>query len=259
MKIYIYILFIWVGCICQVSAETAQDTLNLLNKEIPLGRFNRNITNYTVASKGQWMFGLTASYTNHINDNYELLGIFKDFDTEGYNFKVNPFVAYFFRNNHAAGARATYSRTFLKVNNVSLDFDDDVNFSVKDIYLLQQMYSGTGFIRSYVGLGSSKRFGLFNETYITFSGGNAKLLRGTGEALNGTYSQIRALNVGVMPGLTAFITNNIGVEVSFGVAGFEYRKETQIHNQVETGVRRSSGANFKIDLFSINIGLAVYL
>lgn len=257
MKLYILVAFL--ACGLSASAQFTGDTLRIWHKKIPLGRYNRSIINYPVAARGQWMFGLNASYTNHVNDNYELLNILKDADTEGYTFKVNPFFAYFFRENRAVGSRFTYQRTFMKINNVSLEFDDDLDFSIQDVYFLEHLYSGSGFIRSYVGLGSSKRFGLFNETYIMFSGGNAKILRGDGENLNGTYSKIRALNVGVTPGLTAFITNNVGVEVSFGVAGFEYRKEKQIHNQVEVGERRSSGINFKIDLFSINIGLAVYL
>lgn len=259
VKITLYILWLCLICGLPVSAQISGDTLKILHKQIPLDRFNRKIINFPVAAKGQWIFGLNASYTNHVNDNYQLLNMLKESDTEGYTFKINPFFAYFFQQNRAVGSRFTYERTFIRINNVSLDIDDDMNFSIKDIYYLQHLYSGSGFVRSYIGLGSSKRFGLFNETYITLSGGNGKMIRGNGESLNGTYSRIRALNVGVTPGLTAFITNNIGVEVSFGVAGFEYRKEKQIHNHVQVGERRSSGVNFKIDLFSINIGLAVYL
>lgn len=259
-KIKIYILFILIGCsTCDLYGSMPVDTFRLLNKTIPLGRFDRGIVNHTVVPKKQLLLGLSASYTTFINDDYELLNLMKDFDAQGYTVSVKPFIGYFFKDNQMAGLRMAYNRTFLRIDNISLDIDADISFSVKDIYLLEHLFSGTGLYRNYVSLGSSKRFALFNETSITISGGNAKLIRGTGESLDGTYSQIRQLQVGVAPGMTAFIMDNVGVEVSLGVAGFKYRKETQISNQVEQGSRRNSGANFKIDLFSISIGLAVYL
>jgi len=255
-KIQLYILFVFIGC--TVSNCYAADTLKLWKKEIPLG-IDRGIKNYTVVPKGQILIGLTAGYTTFVNEDYELLSIFKEFDAEGYTFSFKPFIAYFFRDNSMAGLRFGYSRTLLKLNNISLEFDDDMDFNLSNIYLLEQKYSGTGLVRNYFGLGGSKRFALFNETSITFSGGDAKFVRGQSETLDGTFSTIRELQVGVTSGLTAFITNNIGIEVSLGVAGFKYRKEKQVHNQVETGESRTSGINFKIDLFSIGIGLAVYL
>lgn len=244
---------------CTVLNGYATDTLKIFKKEIPLGRMDRGIVDYTVIPKGQVMIGTTVSYTTFVNEDYELLSIFKDFDAEGHTFSFKPFIAYFYRDNSMAGLRFGYTRTLLKVNNISLEFDDDMDFNLNNIYLLEHKYSGTGFVRNYVGLGGSKRFALFNETSITFSGGEAKFVRGKNETLDGTYSTIRELQVGITPGLTAFIMNNVGIEVSFGVAGFTYRKERQVHNRVEAGMHQSSGANFKIDLFSIGIGLAVFL
>lgn len=43
--------------------------------------------------------------------------------------------------------------------------------------------------------------------------------------------------------------------MSFGVAGFKYRWEKQRDESGEVGKRNSSGANFKINLFNINIGI----
>lgn len=262
LKIKLYILFALIGCSSTQLAFGSMpvDTLKILNKAImPLGRLDRGIVNHTIVPKKQVLLGLSASYTTFINDDYELLSLLKDFDAQGYMVSVKPFVGYFFKDNQMAGLRMGYSRTFLRLDNVSIDLDDDMNFSVSDVYLLEHQYSGTGLIRSYINIGNSKRFALFNETSITFSAGTAKMLRGSGESLNGTHSKIQELHVGVAPGLTAFIMDNVGVEVSFGVAGFKYREQTQVHNQVEHGSRRNSGANFKIDLFKISLGLAVYL
>ncbi|MCD8043743.1 MAG: hypothetical protein LUH10_11835 [Tannerellaceae bacterium] len=220
-------------------------------------RFNRKIENYLYAPKGSWMVGLTVSYLTFDSKESQLLSLLKDFDCTAYTVQVNPFFSYFFRDNLSAGIRFSYGRTFGRLDNLELDFGDDLDLSVNDVFYQQQIYTGTGFVRTYIGLDKEKRFGLFNETSISFGGGTAKFVSGKGEAVTGTYSEIRKLNVGFKPGLSVFIMNNAAVEVSFGVAGFNYRKETQITDQVEESVFRNSGANFKINLFNINIGIII--
>ena len=59
--------------------------------------------------------------------------------------------------------------------------------------------------------------------------------------------------------MTAFITDWSAVEVSVGVMGFDFKWIDQTTNQVETGSSRTSSGNFKINLFSINIGMTFYL
>ena len=67
------------------------------------------------------------------------------------------------------------------------------------------------------------------------------------------------MQIGIAPGLTAFVTNFAAVEVSMDVMGFDFKWVEQQTNQIETGKRRTSSGNFKINLFSINIGMTFYL
>ena len=60
------------------------------------------------------------------------------------------------------------------------------------------------------------------------------------------------------PGLTAFVTNNMAVEVSINVVGLDFKWIEQTTNQVEHGSYRQSSADFKINIFSINIGVCTY-
>ena len=53
--------------------------------------------------------------------------------------------------------------------------------------------------------------------------------------------------------------NNISTCVSFGVAGLRYGTIKHTTNNVETGSRRSSGADFKLNLFNINIGMCLHI
>lgn len=47
--------------------------------------------------------------------------------------------------------------------------------------------------------------------------------------------------------------------MSFGVAGFKYRNEKLQNELGEEGSRSTSGANFKINILNINIGITLCL
>ena len=77
--------------------------------------------------------------------------------------------------------------------------------------------------------------------------------------MSGTYQNIYEFQLGLAPGLAAFVTNEMAIEVSVGVLGFDYKKIEQITDQTYKGSYTKSSANFKIDIFSINIGVAFYV
>ena len=70
---------------------------------------------------------------------------------------------------------------------------------------------------------------------------------------------VHSIQLGFCPGLTAFTTDFMAVECSVGVMGLQYKWKNQKTNQVEKGTSRSGGANFKINLLSINLGMTFYL
>jgi hypothetical protein len=65
------------------------------------------------------------------------------------------------------------------------------------------------------------------------------------------------VRLGLNPGLTVFIMENVSAEVSFGIVGFKYGWESQRNNEGETGKRHTSSADFKINLLNINIGITI--
>ena len=143
------------------------------------------------------------------------------------------------------------------LGNISLNIDDDSNFSLSNMRYAEDLYSFGLFHRSYVGLDRGKLFGLFNETTLTYLNGTSSFARGEGAEYKRTDTTINELHLGINPGVAVFITQNVCAELSFGVVGFKYRSEKQSNNLGETGKRRTSGADFKINLFNINIGLTL--
>jgi hypothetical protein len=70
---------------------------------------------------------------------------------------------------------------------------------------------------------------------------------------------VNKIQLAVCPGLTAFVTDFMAIECSIGVLSLNYNWTDQKTNRVETGKNRSGGANFKLNLLSINLGMTVYL
>lgn len=222
-------------------------------------KYDRGVVNHLLMLKGTWMCGATVSFTNYSSEDVQLLSLIKDFDSKLDMFSVHPFAGYFIRDNLCVGVRFGYNRIYANLANLQIDIDDDMSFSLANIAFKQELFSLTGFHRSYIGLGTSKRFGLFQETSLSFNTGTSNYERPISESIKETKTRIREVHLGLNPGVTAFITENVSAEVSFGVVGFKYREENQMVNGEESGWRKSSGANFKINLLNISIGIVAYL
>ena len=220
--------------------------------------FSRGIQNSVFVPKGQWIVGGSFSYSETSASDYELL-IVEDIDGSNYSFKVSPYAGYFFKDNLCIGGRFGYSRTMTKLNSTSINLTDDLNFSINNFYNLKHIYTGAVFFRNYIALGQSKRFAIFNEVRLSAGGGQSKTISGEGDNVSGSYQDIFELELGVIPGITAFISDNVAVEASVNVLGLSYNKYDQTRDQVYKGSLESTGVNFKVDILSINIGVSFYL
>ena len=204
--------------------------------------------------RGQWIFGGTASYSTHSNETYRFL-VVEGIESKGYTFKVSPMIAYALRDNMAIGGRFIYSRSLLKLDKADLNLggeDSDLNFEVNDYYSLRHSYSVAVIWRQYIPLGRNKRFALFNEMQLSGGGTQARFAKDS--PVKGTYETGYTFSLGVSPGIVAFATNNMAVEV-----GITYTHTKQVHNQVTVGKRDASMMNFKVNIFSIGLGMAFYL
>ena len=209
--------------------------------------------------RGQWIIGASASFTAHDNDNYTL-AIIENIESQGYNVKVSPMVAYAITDNMAIGVRASYGRTNQTIDSADLKFGDDetgTEIFVNAFKTVRHTYTVSAIWRQYIPLGRSKRFAIFNE--VSLGAGGVQSLFAADQPVKGTFEQGYTLSLGVSPGIIAFATNDVAIEVNVGVMGINYTDVKQVHNQVETGRRRSSSMNFKVNLLSIGLGVSFYL
>ncbi len=219
-------------------------------------RSERGLTNLgnLFVPKGQWIAGLGASYSTHDNNAYSFL-IIEGINSEGYTVKVTPLVAYALWDNMAIGAKFTYSRAMQRIRNAEIALGGDL--ALDYYYTVQHDYSMGVIWRQYIPLGHNKRFALFNEVQLSFGGGESQFAMD--EPIHGTYQKQFSAALGISPGLIAFATNNLAFEVNIGMMGISYSQAKQVHNQVTSGKRSSSGMNFRINPLAIGLGVSFYL
>lgn len=135
----------------------------------------------------------------------------------------------------------------------------DTSYDVDNLYSISHNYHGAAMFRNYISLGKSMRFGFFNEVDLSLGGGQSKLVNGTGDELTGTYERNFNLNIGLTPGVIMFLSNYSALEVSIGVLGFNYTHTHSISDQIYHAERNRKSANFRINLFSVQFGVAFYI
>lgn len=221
-------------------------------------QFKRNLESVDFVPKGQWMTGVSVSYSQTNLDNYQFL-IAEELEGDVYSFKVTPTLLYAFKENMAVGGKFGYSRSRSNLDNASIKIDSETDYTAENMYMISQEYSAMGVYRYYFSIGRSKRFGMFGEAQLEVGLGQSKLREGVGRDVVGSFSDNVSLNLGLAPGLVMFLNNYSAIEVNVGVLGLSYNHTKQITNQVHIANYSSAGANFKINLFSISFGMLFYL
>lgn len=206
--------------------------------------------------KGTWMLGGTLRYTQHVNDKYNFL-VINDINSEGYKISANPKFMYMFKDNMGAGLRLSYDRSMLDLASADLSVSD-ISMSAKDCYHIQHKYSAYAFYRAYIPLGNSKRVAMFADLLFGGSYKQGKAFNAGGEYVVGTYEQRYALELAVDPGIVAFLTERLAVELNVGIFGVSYSWRDQLRNQVIGGHSDSTSAGFMVNLLSLGVGMSYY-
>ena len=235
------------------------DTVSIVLPQKNYGRYDRGLLNYLFVHKGQWSFALMASYGELSTNDVQLLSVIKDMDFKLQSFSIQPSISYFFRSNQAIGLKFVYVKRTLDLPSFGVDFEDDLNFSIKDVSYYDQSFTTSAFYRSYVGLGRERRFGVFNDVDLAFGATSSRFKRAYNGEVRDTRTNGMTVSLNFSPGVCVFIMDQVAFNVSFGVFGIKVHHEKQITNGIEEGSRTSSGANFRFNIFNINFGMAVFI
>ena len=258
-----FIITLAAGLLAGVAAFASTDTDKAENKPFDRGI---EISTSTFIPKGTVGAGLAFSYNNYnvgqaagdagYSALFSLLGgVQGTLQTWG----VAPWLSYFVADNFAIGLRFDYDRSSVGLGNANIALGDLANFSLSDYHFLKQAYTGAITGRYYIPFSNSKRFAMFTELRALGGYGQSETYQNKDGEKYGTYQDIYKFELGLVPGLSVFVTNEVAVEVAVGVLGFNYNKTVQTTNQVDQSVIESSGANCKINPLSIEFGLSFYI
>lgn len=206
--------------------------------------------------KGTWSVGGTARYGQHINDNHSIL-VISNIDSEGYSITAKPRVMYSFEDNMAVGLKLSYNRSMLDLSAAELAMAQ-IQMNASDCYQIQHKFAAYGVFRAYIPLGSSKRVAMFADLQLGGSYKQGKAFNAGGDHVYGLYNQAYSMELGVDPGLVAFLTERLSVEMNVGIFGVNYTWSDQIKNQVYPGHSQSASAGFMINFLSLGVGMSYY-
>lgn len=236
-----------------------KDTVSIIIPEKNYGRFHRGIFSYLFIPKGKFSFGLTASAGKISSDEMEMLNYVADLSFTAKAVSIKPYLSYFYKHNKEIGVRLGISNTDINLESLDVDFDDDINFSLRDVIYKTNTTTVSVFHRNYVGLDRGHRFAIFNEVALRYDGSNGTFSRLYNDEPKVTESRSHTLRLDFSPGLCVFIHEKIAFNLSFGIFGWYWKREKQTTNGTDEGTYSTSGAKFKFNLFNLNMGVSVYI
>jgi len=124
---------------------------------------------------------------------------------------------------------------------------------------LGRTYSIAPFIRNYLPLGKGT-FYLFNETNLEFSYGSEVRELENADDINRVVQNTYELQLGIQPGISAFITDLVAVEVGTSVLGLssKYTQITENGDEDNQGYKFENEVSFKVDLLRLFLGITFY-
>ena len=89
--------------------------------------FKRGLEQISFIPKGQWITGVSVSFSQSNQDNYQFF-IVEDMSGDAYTFKVSPMLMYCFKDNLCAGGKMSYTRTRTRLDQARMVIDSETDY-----------------------------------------------------------------------------------------------------------------------------------
>lgn len=266
MKRVFLILFLVCLCMVDVNAQRKYylQESNTVDRFMPTSRrIDRQINDNIFVYKGEWAFGLTASYGTLSSDNSDIFALLEHINLSGSITTVSPYVGYFYKDNACVGMRFgyTYMGGTLDNMDVNLGSQNDVDLTIPWIDASSNSFKASVFLRNYASIDHAGRFGVFSEIEASCSmGDNTMAFQSGDDPMKYTNSKNTTVKLWFNPGLAIYMFPNVCATVSFGMGGFKYTSIRQYDEQGnQTGSRDISKLRFRLNLADIHFGMNVHL
>ena len=202
--------------------------------------------------KNNWYVSFIMSLKKETlkNEPYKLESII---DGSSIDYSLGFGTGYYFSDNFAAGLGFDFGQS--EFNGFVLVKNDTINkMSLTDSYRL------TPRLRSSIPLVASNRLSVFIDIGVGFGWGNTVT---RDEYDNGTISKSYADNlsfgVGINPGVTFFVMENISLEAGLNLIGYNYDRTIVTEDAGEESIDETHEVDFKLNLLKLNLGLTYYI
>lgn len=167
-------------------------------------------------------------------------------------YKINAYGGYFIRDLWALGASLNY-------NSMEKDSGFSGDGDKSRIEYLNRFTSLGVLMRNYLPIDSSGRFSLFVETSLDVGYGKEVIQTTLADDINRKVTHFYICDVGVTPGIMAFIDNGVGIEASVNIMGLTSRwGDFDFNDGERTGDSSSVDLDFTVKLLTLYIGITYY-
>lgn len=239
------------------SAQNVDEDVIVLGQEITPknGASERRFNNHLIAPKGEWQCGLSVMYADFSSDDTDYMLILQGVNAKASLLKLAPEAAYTFMENHAVGARIQYTNINGGVDVATADLLGNFNMTVEDINALSRSMGLSIFQRTYVGLDSYGRIGIFWDYVVGYTRNMSKFY--TGES-SSSYSLKNKIHLGFSPGIVYFPMNNVSVQASLCLAELAYNNVAAYTDGQKVGTRNYWKAQASLNIMDLCFGLTIH-
>lgn len=245
-KLYVYILFFFLGLI----SVSGQENEKMSPAELMFEYYDDEFEPF---EKGKWFVALTFSLEDvNLQSGNKYIGFDKIIEGSEFNYDIKIKGGYSIGNYSFAGLGITHGRDKSEGQGVIL-LDTINSESITDRNVISP------FIRTYYPLSKNKRLSFFNEIKMDFGFENTDIKKFENSQQTEIEKEDNFLfGIGISPGITFFAIESFAFEIQLDVLGYEYERSKSIDEEGNEFVSDSHNVNFKLDLLSLNFGLAYY-
>ena len=213
------------------------------------------LKNHLIAPRGEWQCGLSVMYADISSSDSDIMMLLQGLNAQASILRLAPEAAYTYAENKAVGARFQYTNIDGMVDAASADLLGNLTVSFENVNASSRSMSGSVFHRTYVGLESKGRVGIFWDYVLGFTRSKTVFAMGAPS----TYSISNKFHLGFAPGLVYFPMNNLSVQASICLADVSYSSVKAYESRVLSGQRQQWKAQASISILDINFGLTIHL
>lgn len=213
--------------------------------------------NHLFMPKGAISVGLQCSYIDLNASDASVMLFLQQLNASGSYFGIGPYFSYTYKDNKSIGLRVKYSNAQGGIAGLDLTLPgNDMELGLDEMNASSSSFMTELFHRSYMGLDTKGRFGLFVDIALQYS--NSITALSAGPRVEGNYTKMSKLKAAVRPGLEVFVMNNVSSVFSIGIGGVTLSRSRNYEDSQIVGSRTQSNARFMPDVTDITMGIAVH-